>query len=299
VCRERVRPSAGPPGRRAGAEGGRTDATAWVTAGDRPRSYKMRECTTVAADPKRVKRARRHAFAGHRRKRRPLFRVPCSCRTRGTQARRDVPRCVDESLGNAAHHRSKIGVHRPNARSRPIRNGPQPRSRGKPGRDAKSVVPGLRPGDRRARRRWPAAAGMFWRRELVTCETVTGVVIGLFSVTCVGGPPVGGPATPVEVCHSACEMGRSPKHGRIPFCGHNGTCRIRRLADRCDPRTDASASASPVALLSCVIGDRPSALFADDRTAHKFTKSRVSRPATYLLARSGTPRSTNFAQLRA
>lgn len=87
---------------------------------------------------------------------------------------------VDESAsknGRRVHGEPKFG-------SRPIYNGPQPRSWGKPGRDAKSVVPGLRPGDRRARRRWPAAAGMFWRRELVTCETVTGVVIDVATVFC-------------------------------------------------------------------------------------------------------------------
>lgn len=70
---------------------------------------------------------------------------------------------------------------------------PQPRSWGKPRRDAKSVVPRLRPGDRRARRRWPAAAGLFWLREWVRCETETGVVI-IFVVVRAVDPPVGGPA---------------------------------------------------------------------------------------------------------
>lgn len=156
---------------------------------------------------------------------------------------------------------------------RPFCNGPQPRSWGKPGRDAKSVVPGLRPGDRRARRRWPAAAGVFWRREFVRCETVTGVVIVRSSgddvrVSRCRPAGRGGPAAPVWVCHSACEMGRPPERGRIPLpptsdtrpdgrCGPAGcvrggrrwTRRLRRRPWLCcrvrDPRPDRSAVCRP------------------------------------------------------
>uniref|UniRef100_A0A2S2PNH6 Uncharacterized protein n=1 Tax=Schizaphis graminum TaxID=13262 RepID=A0A2S2PNH6_SCHGA len=70
-------------------------------------------------------------------------------------------------------------------------------------------------------------------------------------------PPVGEPAAPVEVCHSACEMGRSPERGRIPTRTDAGRALAKNW--RCangTAETDASASASPVALLSCdVIGD--------------------------------------------
>ncbi len=76
-------------------------------------------------------------------------------RAGGAVTRRDAVR-VDESRERPAGRYNRC--------SRPFRNGPQPRSWGKPGRDAKSVVPGLRPGDRRARRLWPAAAGLFWLR---------------------------------------------------------------------------------------------------------------------------------------
>lgn len=65
------------------------------------------------------------------------------------------------------------------------------------------------------------------------------------------GPPVGGPAAPVVVCHSACEMGRSPKRGRVPPAP----------AREADP----SASASPVALLSCASGRRPDGRLNADR----------------------------------
>jgi hypothetical protein len=48
------------------------------------------------------------------------------------------------------------GVRRGRSCPRPRRLQKVPsHSRGKPGRDAKSVVPGFRPGDRRRRRRWP------------------------------------------------------------------------------------------------------------------------------------------------
>ncbi len=174
--------------------------------------------------------------------------------------------------------------------SRQVCNGPQPRSWVKPGRDAKSVVPGLRPGGRRARRRWPAAAGMFWRRELVTCETVAGVVINFSRENDlrVGGPPVGGPATPVEFCHSACEMGRSPKLGRIPSTG-------TRVADHSEdwqrPVPGDGRVGFGVARGVAVVCERTSVagFNADDQAAHKFTKSRVSQHATGVWARSGTP----------
>jgi len=140
------------------------------------------ECGARAGWLPRETRPAVHASAEHRRTR-------CRRSRAGRGARggltRDVRRCVDESRARLTDDDTRLRVTQParptetDTGSRPIRNGPQPRSRGKPGRDAKSVVPGLRPGDRRARRRWPAAAGMFWRRELVTCETVTGVVIGV------------------------------------------------------------------------------------------------------------------------
>ena len=124
---------------RADAEDGRTTATAGVPAYDRPRFVWIRGVQTGACASRRARRD--------------------ETRVDGRQMSGPTSRTAD--------------------RSRPIYNGPQPRSWGKPGRDAKSVVPGLRPGDRRARRRWPAATGMFWRREPVDCETVTGVVIGV------------------------------------------------------------------------------------------------------------------------
>lgn len=52
----------------------------------------------------------------------------------------------------------------------PRSNGPQPFGGGKPGRDAKSVVPRLRPGVLRARRLWPAATGLFWLRVRCCAE---------------------------------------------------------------------------------------------------------------------------------
>ncbi|CAI6358789.1 unnamed protein product [Macrosiphum euphorbiae] len=133
--------------------------------------------------------------------------------------------------------------------SRQVYNGPQPRSWVKTERDAKSVVPGLRPGGRRARRQWPAAAGMFWRRELVTCETVTGVVINFSKENDlrVGGPPEGGPATPVEFCHSGwvgCRNLDGSRRRALGLLTIPKTGRDRYVA------MDSSASASPVALLS-------------------------------------------------
>jgi len=150
-------------------------------------------------------------------------------RTRGRARPTRRSSYVDESVGRAVSRPRPSGrtvrtdEHRELARSRPIHNGPQPRSWGKPGRDAKSVVPGLRPGDRRARRRWPAAAGMFWRRELVACETVRGVVIDC-DMRFVRRRPTGRSACDAGcVCHSACEMGRSPKLGRIPSSTGTGS----------------------------------------------------------------------------
>lgn len=184
-------------------------------------------------------------------------------------------------IGSPAERPSCADGGPPASRSRPFCNGPQPRSWGKPGRDAKSVVPGLRPGDRRARRRWPAAAGLFGLRVFVACETVTGVVIGL-AMCRAADPPVGGPAAPVEVCHSACEMGRSPKRGRIPNSADAGRTRpprtggdgpatgkwTRRLRRRpwlcCRGERDLRPDGRPTA-------DRP--------VAHKYTKSRVQPSA--------------------
>jgi len=168
----------------------------------------LRSTRAAPQRPQNAGRGSRGGLAGGERGERPT--------------RRDPRRWRESGLARTPSVFERTEDYRASA-SRPVYNGPQPRSWGKPGRDAKSVVPGLRPGDRRARRRWPAAAGIFWRREPVTCETVTGVVIGRKHDLRVGGPPVGGPATPVEFCHSACEMGRSPKLGRIPPTG-TGCC---------------------------------------------------------------------------
>jgi hypothetical protein len=114
---------------RADAVGGRASGTAGVSAHDRPRF--VCECASARSGARACRRARPRG--------RPALRRLLGC----CWTRDSVERAVLAAQ----------------SRSRPSRNGPQPRSWGKPGRDAKSVVPGLRPGDRRARRRWPAAAG--------------------------------------------------------------------------------------------------------------------------------------------
>lgn len=221
MCASERRSAAGV--RRADAEGGRTAATAGVPACDRPRF--------VCA----------YEVCGRARRARPTRRA-----TR-----------VDEGRRTAAA-RPEVGRTAGARLPRPIRNGPQPRSWGKPGRDAKSVVPGLRPGDRRARRRWPAAAGVFWRREPVSCETVTGVVIGYYGFSRRGPAgwrdrdagrrvPLGvrdGSAAETWTCTGRPERARTGPRSPFPEDGAAGTPAGAAAA------TDASASASPVALLS-------------------------------------------------
>lgn len=141
-------PSAGPPGAEGATDGPAPRTVARQTrggecAGDRPRSIVClllgrRGARDAPASPSRGRLANAEW-------------TPCA---RGARQR---GRGDDPRTGARDARSAKTG-------ERPVIKVPSREARGKPGRDAKSVVPRLRPGDRRAQRRWLA------RRDCVGSE---------------------------------------------------------------------------------------------------------------------------------